>query len=281
MTKRLCWINIRGIPLLAWSAKFINLVGSSIGKVVKIAPETLNRTYLEEARVQVLTEFGGFLTKELTVTISEGTGGTDSDESPEKSVAGKGNEYGKNFQSDSPDINSDPFEIMEILQPKSRGGEVIIARDAGCSGVKTIDRGVIAHEEGLSDVNAVDRGDFIKEAGLVRVKSTNHDEQEHDPCSESGDINAGAVDVVLCSHCHQSIWREVGPIIAITARSGPVKISNAFGLLEDCEAFDPNSPKEASESIGPRQTNAQYSTGSSKTRNTRMSGGRSDSYLVR
>ncbi|KAJ4848461.1 hypothetical protein Tsubulata_038083 [Turnera subulata] len=201
--------NIRGVLLSTWSAKFFALARNLMGRVIQIAPETLNRTRLDAARVQILTEHGGFLNKEMSAMIcgitypmlmvedlgvgvqgtsdggSEQEGRTgedgdfdaDSDEPPTSPTVMEEISGTRAIDSDSQAINTNPFGIIEILQPKSRTGETNI-EEARIEGVNDGDGGVTASQTDSTSANLGDGVAIIRETDLVELRansSTNDD----------------------------------------------------------------------------------------------------------
>ncbi|KAJ4850996.1 hypothetical protein Tsubulata_026803 [Turnera subulata] len=252
---------------------FFTLVGSVFREVVQVVPETVYRSYLVEARVQLLTEIGGFLNRELSIQIAgsnhsifvvEDTGkriidvdGSDSfvleerevhqeGDSGESSSSPASGERGVNGKSSAVDFqvtNSDPFQIMGILQPESRdkGVNVAIAESGGGKPVDQGDEGRLPH-------------------------------------SESGGINGMDGIVGFCNQCHQSLWGVRKPAI-----SHPTPVFNTYGPLDGCDELDSSTPKTKSDSLGPctRSNIQSFSTGSSKSRSVGSSHSKSNSYLVK
>ncbi|KAJ4840697.1 hypothetical protein Tsubulata_044983 [Turnera subulata] len=68
-TNRACWLEVRGLPLMAWAQEFFEIVGSWFGKLIKVHPETVLRKHLGAARLEVLTSNGGVITKVLEVKV--------------------------------------------------------------------------------------------------------------------------------------------------------------------------------------------------------------------
>ncbi|KAJ4839558.1 hypothetical protein Tsubulata_002260 [Turnera subulata] len=67
---RRCWVTIRGMPLQAWCAEFFELVGSTCGQLIRVDPATDQRIFLEGARIEILTDQGALIEKQVEVTIA-------------------------------------------------------------------------------------------------------------------------------------------------------------------------------------------------------------------
>ncbi|KAJ4829853.1 hypothetical protein Tsubulata_027933 [Turnera subulata] len=149
----------------------VSLLGGICG-VVQIALETLNRTRLDVARVQILTTIRGFLNRDVTGIIGGITypmfvvEDGDSDESPVTQTGREEISEAREIVSDSQAINIDPLSIAEILQPRSRGGEGKM-EEARIEDVNAGDGGILASQADSTGDLLVDGGAIVGESNLA------------------------------------------------------------------------------------------------------------------
>ncbi|KAJ4841490.1 hypothetical protein Tsubulata_011841 [Turnera subulata] len=149
---RRVWLTVRRVPLNAWCNEFFQLVGSIFGQLLRIDEETGERRRLGSARMEILTELGSLINKELVVSVAgqtytifaiedldafSGEGSTVLSEGLEiddrtSSADGKsGDEEGPQSrrsgefnaidgQADPTEKNTDSFGILKILEHNSR-----------------------------------------------------------------------------------------------------------------------------------------------------------------
>ncbi|KAJ4840526.1 hypothetical protein Tsubulata_027338 [Turnera subulata] len=68
-TSRNCWVKVRGIPPHAWSTEFFRLAAVFVGRLIEVAPETVQRQRLDFASLLIQTTLPTMIDKTIDVTI--------------------------------------------------------------------------------------------------------------------------------------------------------------------------------------------------------------------
>ncbi|KAJ4825577.1 hypothetical protein Tsubulata_006514 [Turnera subulata] len=210
---RRCWISVRGLPLQVWCQEFFVLLGSQIGRLIRVDPRTEKRRRLEEARLEILTSQGTFINKTLSVqllghkyeiavvesgTCMESQSRTRSmvedsesdDDSSAEEMTGDGAGGGGSA--------SDPFQLMPIIMKPGTG----VVSVAGCPQRKEFDDLdsqqllAVSNNQGITNQGNVQLGlsrDAVSGSNSNRISTFNSFDpltQEVEEVSDADGLNA-------------------------------------------------------------------------------------------
>ncbi|KAJ4843909.1 hypothetical protein Tsubulata_034434 [Turnera subulata] len=68
-----CWIEVRGLPLTVWCQEAFQLISSVLGKLVRVHSATEHRKIIGAARIEIITEKGGNITKVMQMKVCDRT----------------------------------------------------------------------------------------------------------------------------------------------------------------------------------------------------------------
>ncbi|KAJ4835156.1 hypothetical protein Tsubulata_009742 [Turnera subulata] len=118
-TNRACWLEVRGLPLMAWAQEFFEIVGSWFGKLIKVLEvKVMGHTY----KIDVTVDIGNRCSVADTSSDEEDMNSDDQSSEAKAGVDCQHNHRDGNH-APIPETEADPFNLMPIIAAKFQTGK--------------------------------------------------------------------------------------------------------------------------------------------------------------